>query len=207
MKMLHIVCSPRAAVSYSTRFSSQIVERLRAHHPQAEVVLRDLAAVPLPHVDSDYADTLAAARPDVAAPGSLTRSDHLIAELEEADALVIGTPMHNYTVPSALKAWIDHVLRIGRTFVATREGKRGLLHDRPVYVAVASGGLYLGDQARQPDFLTPYLQAALGTVGLHTLHFFPLQGMVRGDEVIGAEWRMAMARLDALLPPRLASVA
>lgn len=200
--ILHIVCSPRAEGSYSTRFSSQIVERLMARHPEAQVVVRDLATVPLPPVDSDYAYTLAGARPDVAAPGSLARSDHLIAELEQADAVVIGTPMHNYTVPSSLKAWIDHVLRIGRTFVPTPEGKQGLLPDRPVYVAVASGGLYLGEHARQPDFLTPYLKAALGTVGLRTLHFFALQGMVRGEEAVAAEWRGAASLLDAQLPLR-----
>lgn len=199
-KILHIVCSPRAEGSYSTRFSSRIVERLMASHPEAEVLVRDLASVPLPQVDSDYAYTLAGARPDVAAPGSLARSDHLIAELEQADAIVIGTPMHNYTVPSSLKAWIDHVLRIGRTFVPTPEGKQGLLPDRPVYVAVASGGLYLGEHARQPDFLTPYLKAALGTVGLRTLHFFALQGMVRGEEAVAEEWRGAAALLDAQLP-------
>lgn len=200
--ILHIVCSPRAEGSYSTRFSSRIVERLRANHHEAQVVVRDLATVPLPQVDSDYAHALAGTRPDMAAPGSLARSDHLIAELEQADAIVIGTPMHNYTVPSSLKAWIDHVLRIGRTFVPTPEGKQGLLPDRPVYVAVASGGLYLGEQARQPDFLTPYLKAALATVGLRSLHFFALQGMVRGEAAVAGEWRNAASLLDEQLPLR-----
>lgn len=202
--ILHIVCSPRGDESQSTRFSSKIVERLLADsalagNAPADVVVRDLATSPLPHVDSDYAHALAG-RPGAHDTGSLARSDLLIAELERADAIVIGTPMHNYTVPSSLKAWIDHVLRIGRTFVPTPEGKRGLLHDRPVYIAVASGGMYLGEHAGQPDFLTPYLKAALGTLGLSLLHFFPLQGMVRGEEAVAAVWREASALLDAHLP-------
>jgi len=200
MNILHITCSPRSEGSHSHRFSCAIVERLLARHPQARVVLRDLSAEPLPHVDGDYAHTLAGTPPPAAGAGSLALSDRLIAELEQADAIVIGTPMHNYTVPSSLKAWIDHVLRIFRTFTPTPEGKVGMLPDRPVYIAVASGGLYLGEQARQPDFLTPYLQAVLGTIGMKTLHFFPLQGTVRGPEAVATVWREATALLDVQCP-------
>lgn len=203
MNILHILCSPRADGSHSTRFANAIVERLRARDPHADVVLRDLSAAQLPHVDGDYAHALAGGRPSVT--GASVRSEHLIAELERADAVVIGTPMHNYTVPSSLKAWIDHVLRIQRTFVPTPEGKRGLLSDRPVYIAVASGGIYLGTEARQPDFLTPYLQAVFRTIGLNTLHFFPLQGVVRGEFAAAAAWQHATALLDAQLPAPAAS--
>lgn len=205
MNILHITCSPRSEGSLSRQLSTRIVERLCARHAQARVVVRDLSAEPLPHVDSHYAFTLAGVQP-VGTAGSLTRSDQLIAELEQADAIVLGTPMHNFTVPSTLKAWIDHVLRIHRTFTPTPEGKKGLLHDRPVYIAVASGGLYLGEQARQPDFLTPYLQAVLATMGLKTLHFFPLQDMVRGPDAVAAVWQQALTLLDLQLPqPALAA--
>lgn len=99
----------------------------------------------------------------------------MIRELESADCLVIGTPMHNYTVPSALKAWIDHVVRANRTFTHIPTGKLGVLADRPVYVAVSSGGSFASEPARQPDFLTPYLTAILNTIGLRTIHFFSVQ--------------------------------
>ncbi|RZL63018.1 MAG: hypothetical protein EOP81_14320 [Variovorax sp.] len=204
--ILHISCSARAEGSHSARLAAQIVSRLVAQYPQAEVRLRDLGRASIPHPDSDYAYSLAGATRE-GATGSLAHSDELIAELETADTIVIGTPMHNYTVPSSLKAWIDHVLRIGRTFMPAPEGKRGLLHDRPVYIAVASGGLYLGEQARQPDFLTPYLQAALATIGLRTLHFFALQGTVRSDDAVAAEWRHATALLDAQWPPPPVAIA
>ena len=103
-------------------------------------------------------------------------SEELIRELESADFVVIGTPMHNLTVPSALKAWIDHVVRARRTFNVTPAGKVGTLRDRPVFVAIASGGRFSGERARQPDFLTPYLKAILGMIGLHDLTFFSVQG-------------------------------
>ena len=100
----------------------------------------------------------------------------MIQEIEAADALVIGTPMNNFTVPSVLKAWIDQILRMGRTIgVAPTGEKTGLLQDRPVYIGIASGGVFTGDRAKQPDFLTPYLTAAFGCVGLTSLQFFPLQ--------------------------------
>jgi FMN-dependent NADH-azoreductase len=102
-------------------------------------------------------------------------SEQLIQEVEAADVLVIGTPMNNFTVPSVLKAWIDQILRIGRTFSSSPAGKVGLLQDRPVFIGIASGGVFTGDRANQPDFLTPYMTAALGCVGLNTLRFLPLQ--------------------------------
>jgi FMN-dependent NADH-azoreductase len=114
----------------------------------------------------------------------MSRSEELIQELECSDYVVIGTPMHNFTVPSALKAWIDHVVRVRRTFDSTREGYVGRLRDRPVFVAVSSGGRYSGERARQPDFLTPYLRAILGIIGLHDLTVFSIEGTVLGQDAV-----------------------
>lgn len=177
MNILHIDCSARAH-SHSRQLSAGIVAHLLHLHPQARVVRRDLGNEPIAHAGDGYATALASPAAMTAAPhpDAVQVSDELIGELEAADLVVIGTPMHNFTVPSVLKAWIDQVVRIGRSFAATPEGKKGLLADRPVYVGVASGGVYSGERASQPDFLTPYLQAALGCVGVHDLRFLPLQG-------------------------------
>ena len=148
MNILHLTCSPRGADSESARLSQAIVDRLCHMHPNAQVHDRDLAASRLPHVDGDYRHALGSRQTvsdEALSKGSLAQSEQLIAELERADYVVIGTPMHNFTVPSVLKAWIDHVVRVNRTFDITREGKVGRLRDRPVLVAVASGGLYSGD--------------------------------------------------------------
>jgi len=157
MKILHITCSPRAERSASYRLSQRVMARLLAEHPAAQIVARDLWAEPLPHVDGEYAAALGGTRDDNAAPAlnarglsSLAMSDKLIAELRAADCVVIATPMHNFTVPSVLKAWLDHVVRIGVTFNATREGKVGTLADRPVYIAVSSGGFRTGNAPTSP---------------------------------------------------------
>jgi len=125
-------------------------------------------------------------------------SEQLIREVEATDILVIGTPMNNFSVPSVLKAWIDQILRIGRTFSPSPEGKVGLLPDRPVFIGVASGGVFSGDNANQPDFLTPYMTAALGCVGLNTLHFLPLQATAFLDpERLAAARDTLLATVDA----------
>jgi FMN-dependent NADH-azoreductase len=113
----------------------------------------------------------------LAAPlkGAFDLSEALIQEVEAADVIVIGTPMHNLTVPSVLKAWIDQILRAGRTFKSTPAGKAGMIRDRPVFIGIASGGVFTGDRANQPDFLTPYLSAVLGSMGLKSLQFLPVQ--------------------------------
>jgi FMN-dependent NADH-azoreductase len=131
----------------------------------------------------------------------MPQSEELIQELESSDFVVIGTPMHNFTVPSALKAWIDHVVRARRTFNVTKEGKVGRLRDRPVFVAVSSGGRFSGERARQPDFLTPYLKAVLGTIGLHDLTFFSVQGTGSGPVAVAA----ARAKADRTLQEYFAS--
>jgi FMN-dependent NADH-azoreductase len=119
----------------------------------------------------------------------------LIRELERADVLVISTPMHNLSVPSALKAWIDHVVRARRTFNISEQGKTAGLRDRPVFIAVASGGIFSGDRARQPDFLTPYLQAVLNTIGLRSITFFSVQGTGLGPEMLAEAWRQTEGRV------------
>lgn len=144
--------------------------------PDASICRRDFAAAPLPHAAPNYATTLSSPA-TLAAPlaGALDLSEVLIQEVETADVIVIGTPMHNLTVPSVLKAWIDQILRAGRTFMSTPAGKVGILSDRPVFIGIASGGVFTGERANQPDFLTSYLSVVLGSVGLKSLQFLPLQ--------------------------------
>jgi FMN-dependent NADH-azoreductase len=190
MNILHITCSPRGSHSASTRLSEFIVAQLLERASGANVTRRDLGLSPLPHVDEAFVWAVLGRAAEVQA-GAFALSETLIEELENAACIVIGTPMHNFTVPSALKAWIDHIVRIRRTFQSTPEGKVGLLPDRPVMVAVASGGHFAGDAARQPDFLTPYLEAILTTIGLRNVRFFTLQGMTRGADAAAAAWEQA----------------
>ena len=116
MNILHIDCSPRPE-SHSRQLSAAIIQRLLDASPGARIHRRDLAVDPVPHPWPDYATALSS--PATLAdppPGSLDYSESLIQEVEAADVIVIGTPMNNLTVPSVLKAWIDKILRAGRTF-------------------------------------------------------------------------------------------
>ena len=199
MKILHITTSPRGTDSVSHRLSQRVIERLLARHPAARVIPRDLSAEPLPHVDGQYACALGRSTggaPQAHGLSSLAWSDLLIEELRQADCVVIGTPMHNFTVPSVLKAWIDHVVRIGITFNATPEGKIGTLADRPVYIAISSGGYRTGERARQPDFLEPYLRAILGTIGLKNLNFVSAEATVAGPDATTAAYAAVERELN-----------
>lgn len=195
MSVLRLTCSPRGADSESYRLSQSLIDGLVRSGAECARHVVEIDANRLTHVDAEYARALGSPTdPDGEPRGSLRQSDRLIQSLADADHLVIATPMHNYTVPSALKAWIDHVVRVRSTFSVTREGKIGVLADRPVLVAVSSGGLFSGPDARQPDFLTPYLKAALATIGLKNLVFFSVEGTAMGGQALEAA--RARARAD-----------
>jgi FMN-dependent NADH-azoreductase len=204
MKILHVSCSPRGQASESYRISQKLISLLLKSEPTALVVERMIGGGALPHIDDNYAAALGTTDPSfiaISQEGSISRSDELIQELESSDLVVIGTPMHNFTVPSALKAWIDHIVRVRRTFNVTPQGKIGMLRDRPVYVAVSSGGRYSGERARQPDFLTPYLKAILGTIGLHDLTFFSVEGTASGPDAVAEVRRKTDQALEEYFSP------
>ena len=193
---LLINASPHGHFSHASRLAREWLATLRQRYPDLAWVGRDLSEQPLPPLGSDYGAALAAPTPFESPTFDV--SEALIRELESSDMLVIATPMHNFTIPAALKLWIDYVLRIHRTFSAGPEGKTGLLADRPVYVLVGSGGFHQGERARQPDFLTDYLRYALNTLGLFDIHFVYLQGLVFGEEAVAAALTIARGQLADL---------
>src|SRR5260221_13979154 len=168
--ILYISCSPRGPASHSLHFAEEVLVRLRQYYPAAEVDRSDLAADPPPFVDADFSARIL---DPASSPELFGKSEAFIQGLEQAVAVVIATPMHNYTVPAVLKAWIDQVVRIHRSFASTPAGKVGKLRDRPVFVVIASGGWFSGPPPNgaptQPDFLTPYLLAILNTIGLRDI--------------------------------------
>ncbi|MFZ6181736.1 FMN-dependent NADH-azoreductase [Nannocystis pusilla] len=200
--ILAIDASPRGSASRSGQVGRMVVERLLRRSPDARLIVRPIGVEPLPHIDAAYAEAMetSEARRTAADRQALTRSETLIAELEATDRLVISTPMHNFTVPSTLKAWIDHVVRAHRSFALTPRGKQGLLADRPTYVIVSAGGLVSGEGPRQPDFVTPYLRHVLAVLGIHDVQFQVLEGLVRGPDAVQAAERSARAWLDRQLP-------
>ncbi|WP_250504562.1 NAD(P)H-dependent oxidoreductase [Caballeronia sp. AZ7_KS35] len=194
MEILHIDCSPRPE-SCSRRLSAGIVSKLLEFIPEAQIRRRDLGFEPIPHSDAAYAATLATPA-SLAAEGrcadALRLAEQLIEEVENADLIVNGTPMNNFTVPSVLKAWIDQILRVGRTMRSTPAGKVGLLRDRPVFVGIASGGVFMAEGSNQPDFLTPYLSAVLNCIGIQTVYYLPFEGTAFLDDARAAQLRSSL---------------
>jgi FMN-dependent NADH-azoreductase len=201
--ILYISCSPRGPASHSLTFADTLLARLQQQHPAARIQRRDLAATPPTTVDADFSNAIL---DPTSPPEAFTASEALIEELEHADALVIATPMHNFTVPAVLKAWIDQIVRIHRTFKSTQAGKVGTLKDRPVYIVIASGGWFSGPSPTgtpaQPDFLTPYLTVVLNTIGLRDIHILALEGVTRGPAMLERAVTLARQSLDRFLPPR-----
>ncbi|HEY6895939.1 MAG TPA: NAD(P)H-dependent oxidoreductase [Rhodocyclaceae bacterium] len=183
-RFLHISVSPRGDNSYSRYIAEQFIEAMRALHSEVEIVERDLAAEPLPHIDAAFARaTLTPAGDRSAADQEALRlSDALIAELEAADGLLISTPMHNFALPSVLKAWLDHIIRPNRTFRPSSKGKLGLVADRPTFVILACGGGFEGDV--QEDHFSAYMRYALRTTGIEKVQILRLEELNRGHEKV-----------------------
>ena len=177
--LLQINSSLQGAGSRSTGLATRIAESLLARHPGATRIIRDLGADPIPHLDGGTFEAFCdpAAAVTQAQRSGLALSNALIAELEEADVLVIGAPMYNFGIPSTLKAWIDHVTRARVTFRLTDAGPEGLLRGKKAYVAIARGGKYLGNGA---DLQTAYLEMALGLIGITDVDFIYAEGLALG---------------------------
>jgi FMN-dependent NADH-azoreductase len=193
-KLLLVNASPRHS-SVGLRLALEMYSHLSRRDAQIRITERDLTTEPLLPVSADYATALTRRTP--ADDRVFIQSELLIREIESSDALVIATPMHNFTMPASLKLWIDNVVRIGRTFEARATGKVGLLADRPVYVVVSSGGFHRGPRSGQPDFLTDYLRHVLQSIGLSDTHFIYLQGLVQGEEAVAAAYANARRELGS----------
>lgn len=163
--------------------SSQLAERFvadwRVRNPGGHVIVRDLAADPVPHLTAERFEAFSTAPAD-RTPGQqaiVEYSDALIDELRSADTIVLGVPMYNFSVPSTLRAYFDHIARAGVTFRYTSAGPEGLLKGRSAYVFVTRGGVY----AAGADTQTPYLRQFLGFIGLDP-QFVYAEGLALGEE-------------------------
>lgn len=198
MKILQINASARGEGANSTRVASTVVERLLAATPGSVLRVRDLAKDPAPVLDAAELGALftpAEKRtPEQAA--SVAARDALIAEVREADAIVLGVPMYNFGNPVQLKAWIDAIARAGVTFRYTSSGPEGLLTGKTAYVALARGGRYRGTPG---DGQTPYLKTVLGFLGITDIRFIYAEGLNMGEEAARQGFAEAQADLELAL--------
>jgi len=186
--------------SVSRLLVADAVTELTQRDPNAKVVFRDLAADPIPHL---LPATVAGVRASAATPAEQAArdlADTLIAELRAADTIVIGAPMYNFSVPTTLRAWFDHVLRAGETFRYTEAGPEGLLTGKRVIVVESRGGLYSEGPAQAIDFQEPYLRQLLGFMGLTDVTFIRAEKIGYGPEAREqalADSRAELAKLGA----------
>jgi len=198
--LLHVDSSARRSASVSRQLSASLVAHWQRHFPNGRVIVRDLAASPLPHVTEVQVGayfTPAEQRTDEQKQ-TLVLSDQLVDELLEADTIVIGAPMYNFSVPSSLKSWIDHVARVGRTFGYTDKGPVGLATGKRVFVALSSGGIYSEGAARAADFESGYLKQALGFIGLTDVQIIAAEGVALGEELAKQAIAKAESQIAAI---------
>lgn len=200
-RILLLNSGPHSDASHGYRLAMDAIAASGLSNVQ--ITERDLVQSPIPPIGRDYALAVTSHTPHDAQ--EFAWSERLITELEQHDLLFIVTPMHNFTVPAALKLWIDHVIRINRSFNSTPQGKVGLMKDRPTFVLVSSGSFHVGERAKQADFLTPYLKYALASIGISDVHFFPLQGLVLGPEAVALAVEEARLQLSEKLSLAVAS--
>ena len=183
--LLHIDSSPRETYSFSRTLSTKAVDTWRTKHPEGKVIVRDLTTTPMTFVDLDW--IMGAYTPPEQHQENhrraLALSDELVAELLEADTVIIGVPLYNFNLPAVLKAWIDHVVRAGKTFQYTPEGPKGLASGKKATVLVASAGQYVaGSPTASFDALTPYMRQILGFIGIKDVSFVQAGGTAPVDQ-------------------------
>ena len=193
--ILRIDASSRIEDSYSRQLGDVVEQSLKSQLPNANVVHRDLAAAPLEHIRkitiAGFYTPAEKLTDELRQATSL--SDDVIAEVKNAEILLITTPMYNFSIPSALKAWIDQLVRIGHTFSYDGSAFTGLLPGRKAYVVVAYGapGYTNSGPFAAADFVTPYLRFLLQFLGISDVTFFTAEGTTGDSESVTRELDMA----------------
>ncbi|WP_440640720.1 FMN-dependent NADH-azoreductase [Bradyrhizobium sp. PUT101] len=183
MKLLHIDSSVLGPHSVSRQVSAAIVDRLRQTTPGLDVTYRDLTRTPLAHLSGSHlAAAQGAPAPAELAP-DLAASAAVLDEFMGADVVVVGAPMYNFTIPSQLKAWIDRIMVVGKTFKYGAAGPEGLAGGKRVIVAISRGGYYgAGSPAAALEHLESYLRGVFGFMGIHNAEFIIADGIQVGPD-------------------------
>jgi FMN-dependent NADH-azoreductase len=192
--LLQINASLNGANGQSTQLADAFVAAWHDANPASRIVVRDLAAVPVPHLDAPRFQAFLS-KPETRTPEQqavVDYSDGLIDELRRADVLVLGLPMYNFGVPSTLKAYFDHVARAGVTFRYTASGPVGLLEGKRVVVFAARGGRYQGTAL---DTQSTYVRDFLGFLGMRNVEIVYAEGLAMSADV--REESLAAARSAA----------
>lgn len=197
-KLLVINSSPSTDNSSTRKLVSHFVERYSAANEAVELVNRDLGRNPPPHIDEQTIGAFFTPpeQRSEALQQAVELSDELVDELMAADTLVIGSPMHNFSITSGLKTWIDHVARVGRTFEYTANGPEGKVTGKKAYIISARGGNYGADSpAAAMNHQDTYLKTVLAFIGISDVVFINAEGVASGEQGI----EEASSHIEAVL--------
>lgn len=183
--ILHLDSSPRGERSISRMLAGEFVAAWQEAHPSDTITYRDLGHNPVPYVDEGW--IAAAFTPkeqhsfDLAQ--AIKTSDELIDEFLAADRYVFAVPMYNFSIPAVLKAYIDQIVRVGRTFIVDASGYKGLVEDKKMLVITARGGSYpKGSPMADYDMQEPYLRLIFGFIGITDIEFINADNLALGEE-------------------------
>ena len=183
-KVLVITASPRGERSVSRSLTTHFAQLWAQQHPQDTVLLRDIGHHPVPHVTEPW--VLGAFAPPEAqnaeSKAAIAVSDQLVEEFLGADRYIFGVPMYNLNIPSTFKAYIDQIVRAGKTFAVGPNGYEGLVKDRKALFITSSGGSFpLGTPMGAYNFQEPYLRAIFGFIGVTDVQFVTADSMNQGE--------------------------
>ncbi len=198
-KILLLTSSPRADESLSNKFAGDLAAKLQAQ-TNGSITHLDLGQNPIPHLDQVTTSAIrkSADQRDAQEAAAAEYSDKRVAELLEADTIIIGTGLINFAIYSGLKSWIDNVARAGLTFKYTESGPIGLATGKKVYIVLSSAGVYSEGPAAAMDHAIPYLKTVLGFLGLTDIEVIRIEGLAFGPEAAEKAIASATAKVEEL---------
>jgi len=204
--LLQLNSSIFSAAGQSTRLADEYVALWRTRHPKGQVIVRDFARDPVPHLSAEEFQSfiVAPAQRSVAQRAAVAYSDTLIDEIKRADVIVLALPMYNFGIPSMLKAYFDHIARAGVTFRYTEKGPEGLLAGKKVVAFATRGGRYAGTPC---DTQTPFVRDFLRWLGITDVQFVYAESLNMGEASKQAALQRARSEIQDLHAPELAAAA
>ena len=199
--VLHIESSSLSEGSATREIGKYLVDAIKAKNNAHKIIDRDLIRNPIPHLSADVIKAFK----DPTSP-LLKLSDDLINELLSSDVVIIESPMYNFSIPSVLKAWIDHVARSGKTFTYQSGAPEGLLKNKQAILILGRGGVYSSGPAQAMDFQEPYLRCVLEFMGIKDTHSIYIEGMGMGPEKAAEAIKLAKERAQNILSNELKNI-
>lgn len=197
--ILYIKSSIQGANSYSNKLGDAIVQKVIAKYPGSSILELNLPEINIPHLDTQTLMAFFTPQEQLTESqrDAIKLSDVLVQQLTGSDIVVIGAPLYNFSIPTTLKAWIDHITRAGITFGYGENGPIGLVTGKKVYIAVSSGGIYSEGPGKENDFVVPYLKSFLGFLGMTDVTAVRAEGLkVPGVQEHAMEKAVESIRVD-----------